>query len=112
MTKDVREIEAKKRLVGKLLTNLTNDVSNSNLDEDELDVAVDALTQLNIGIVRVSKATVCDEILHCSGTTFDNYVKAEIIPPGRKEVGFKELSWRRSDFTGIKLKRIHASKIK
>ena len=107
MTNDNRSAEAKKRLLEKLLTNLTHDVSNSNLNEDELDVAVDALTQLNDGIVRVSKATVCNEILHRSGTTFDNYVKEGLIPPGRKEVGFKELSWRKSDFSGIKLRRIH-----
>lgn len=107
MTNDNRSAEAKKRLLEKLLTNLTHDVSNSNLNEDELDVAVDALTQLNDGIVRVSKATVCNEILHFSGTTFDNYVKEGLIPPGRKEVGFKELSWRKSDFSGIKLRRIH-----
>lgn len=46
-------------------------------------------------------------VLHCSGTTFDNYVKEGLIPPGRKEVGFKELSWRKSDFSGIKLRHIH-----
>lgn len=36
MTNDNRSVEAKKRLLEKLLTNLTHDVSNSNLNEAEL----------------------------------------------------------------------------
>lgn len=38
---------------------------------------------------------------------FDNYVRAGIIPKGKKEVGFNELSWSLKDFDGVKLQRIH-----
>lgn len=54
-----------------------------------------------------SKAYACEHILHCSPATFDNYVRAGIIPKGKKEIGFNELSWSLKDFDGVKLQRIH-----
>lgn len=62
---------------------------------------------LNKGVKRISKAYACEHILHCSPATFDNYVRAGIIPKGKKEVGFNELSWSLKDFDGVKLQRIH-----
>lgn len=41
--------------------------------------------------------------MHCSPATFDNYVRAGIIPKGKKEIGFNELSWSLKDFDGVKL---------
>lgn len=35
------------------------------------------------------------------------YVRAGIIPKGKKEIGFNELSWSLKDFDGVKLQRIH-----
>jgi hypothetical protein len=32
---------------------------------------------------------------------------AGIIPKGKKEIGFNELSWSLKDFDGVKLQRIH-----
>lgn len=40
-------------------------------------------------------------------TAIDNYVRAGIIPKGKKEIGFNELSWSLKDFDGVKLQRIH-----
>lgn len=59
------------------------------------------------GVKRISKAYACEHILHCSPATFDNYVRAGIIPKGKKEIGFNELSWSLKDFDGVKLQRIH-----
>ena len=61
----------------------------------------------DIKVKRISKAYACEHILHCSPATFDNYVRAGIIPKGKKEIGFNELSWSLKDFDGIKLQRIH-----
>lgn len=41
--------------------------------------------------------------MHCSPATFDNYVRAGIIPKGKKEIGFNELSWSLKDFEGNKI---------
>lgn len=64
------------------------------------------------GVKRISKAYACEHILHCSPATFDNYVRAGIIPKGKKEIGFNELSWSLKDFDGVKLQRIHKNKYK
>lgn len=67
------------------------DAGNSNHTEEELNAIIDDLTKLNRGIKRISKTYACEKILHCSPSTFDTYVKLGIIPPGHKEVGFKNL---------------------
>lgn len=71
------------------------------------DILVKTLSVLNKGVKRISKAYACEHILHCSPATFDNYVRAGIIPKGKKEIGFNELSWSLKDFDGVKLQRIH-----
>lgn len=85
------------------------DAENSEITEEELVELVELvklLATINKGGERISKTIACEKILHCSPSTFDNYVREGIIPPGRKVAGFKELSWNESDFIGIKLKRI------
>lgn len=82
------------------------DAGNSNFTEEELDVIIKDLTKLNRGIKRISKREACEKILHCSPSTFDNYLKLGLIPPGHKEYGFKELSWSEKDFDEATLYRI------
>lgn len=80
------------------------DAGNSEITEEELVELVKLLATINKGEERISKTIACEKILHCSPSTFDNYVREGIIPPGRKVAGFKELLWNESDFIGIKLK--------
>lgn len=82
------------------------DAGNSNHSADELDEIIKDLTKLNRGIKRISKREACEKILHCSPSTFDNYLKLGLIPPGHKEYGFKELSWSEKDFDEATLYRI------
>lgn len=82
------------------------DAGNSNHSEEELDTIIKDLTKLNRGIKRISKREACERILHCSPSTFDNYLKLGLIPPGHKEYGFKELSWSEKDFDEATLYRI------
>lgn len=96
MLKKLREMmNVKIRLLRGLLEEAIKniDAGNSNHTEEELNAIIDDLTKLNRGIKRISKTYACEKILHCSSSTFDTYVKLGIIPPGHKEVGFKELSW-------------------
>lgn len=74
------------------------DAGNSNHSDDELDDIISSLTKLNRGIKRISKREACERILHCSPSTFDNYIKLGLIPRGHKEYGFKELNWSEKDF--------------
>ena len=98
-------LDAVKNQLQNAISNI--DAGNSNLNEEEMEELVKTLSVLNKGVKRISKAYACEHILHCSPATFDNYVRAGIIPKGKKEVGFNELSWSLKDFDGVKLQRIH-----
>ena len=101
-------INARLRILRNLLEeSIKNiDAGNSNHNEEELDAIIKDLTKLNRGIKRISKRTACDKILHCSPSIFDNYLKLGLIPPGHKEIGFKELSWSEKDFDEATMYRI------
>lgn len=101
-------INIKLRVLRGLLEECINniDAGNSNHNEEELDEIIKDLTKLNRGIKRISKREACERILHCSQSTFDNYLKIGLIPPGHKEYGFKELSWSEKDFEEATLYRI------
>lgn len=98
-------LDAVKNQLQNAISNI--DAGNSNLNEEEMEELVKTLSVLNKGVKRISKAYACEHILHCSPATFDNYIRAGIIPKGKKEIGFNELSWSLKDFDGVKLQRIH-----
>lgn len=102
------ELNVKLKALRSLLVKLINDIDtgNSNNSDKEIDAAIDALSVLNRGIKRISKAYACEHILHCSSSTFDNYIKLGLIPPGKKNIGFKELCWSEKDFDEATLYRI------
>lgn len=101
-------INVKLKILRKVLEEAINniDAGNSNHSDDELDDIISSLTKLNRGIKRISKREACERILHCSPSTFDNYIKLGLIPRGHKEYGFKELSWSEKDFDKATLARI------
>lgn len=101
-------INCRLRIIRGLLEECINniDAGNSNHSEEELDSIIKDLTKSNRGIKRISKREACERILHCSPSTFDNYLKIGLIPPGHKEYGFKELSWSEKDFDEATLYRI------
>ena len=101
-------ISARLRIIRNLLAEIIAniDAGNSNDSEEELEVIIKDLTKLNRGIKRISKREACEKILKCSSSTFDNYLKLGLIPPGHKEVGFKELSWSEKDFDEATMYRI------
>ena len=67
------------------------DAGNSNHSDDELDDIISSLTKLNRGIKRISKREACERILHCSPSTFDNYIKLGLIPRVIKNTVLKNL---------------------
>lgn len=92
-------MNVKIKLIRELLVTLIDsiDKGNSTENEEELDTVIETLTNLNKGIRRRSKRWLCDNILHCSESSFNNYLSLGLIPPGKKTYGFKELSWSESD---------------
>lgn len=103
-------VTAKLRILKEVLLECVKniDAGNSNHTEAELDEIIKDLSKLNRGIKRISKREACDRILHCSLSTFDNYLKLGLIPPGKKTYGFKELSWSEKDFDEATMYRIKA----
>lgn len=107
-------VNVKLKILRKVLEEAINniDAGNSNHSDDELDDIISSLTKLNRGIKRISKREACERILHCSPSTFDNYIKLGLIPRGHKEYGFKELNWSEKDFDKATLARIKKYKDK
>lgn len=63
---------------------------------EDVEAAVEALRRLTRSDARLSKHGAC-RLLGVSRATFDRWVRDGLIPKGRKEVGFNELSWRRDE---------------
>ena len=87
-------IDIIKKYLLKIIDNI--DAGNSNLTESEAIELVDALKRLTDRKKRLSKYEAC-RYLNVSRATFDNYVREGKLPRGKKEAGFKELSWDRKD---------------
>lgn len=84
------------KLIRKLLLKLVDDIDtgNSNIDEDEQKEILNILNRIHSN--RLSKEAAC-KYLNMSRATFDNLVRDGKLPRGRKEVGFKELSWTKHE---------------
>lgn len=82
-----------------LLTLIDNiNAGNTNLTEEESDELINLLNTFNKGNTTVSKAYACERILHITHNQFKYLLAKGVIPPGRKEYGFKELRWKKEDF--------------
>lgn len=68
------------------------DAGNSNLSKDEAIQTIEYLKELTDKEKRLSKYQAC-QYLNVSKATFDNYVREGKLPKGKKQLGFKELSW-------------------
>ena len=83
-------------LLRKLLQQLIDDIDskNSNISEVDQLKAIELIQKITSK--ELSKIESADYI-GVSRATFDNYVRDGFIPKGRKRMGFKELSWNKSD---------------
>ena len=70
------------------------DCGNTNISEDEILQVAEMLNTVTYKPKRLSKYQAC-QYLNISRATFDNYVREGLLPKGRKEAGFKELSWEK-----------------
>ena len=84
------------KLIRKLLLKLVDDIDsgNSNISEEEQKEILDILNRIHSS--RLSKEAAC-KYLNVSRATFDNLVRDGKLPRGKKEVGFKELSWTKHE---------------
>lgn len=86
------------KIIKKLLLSIIDDIDagNSNTTEDENIRIISFISDMTNKNKRLSKYKAC-EYLNMSRATFDNYVREGKIPKGKKEAGFKELSWTKKE---------------
>ena len=78
----------------KIIENI--DAGNSNISEEEAINTLKYIRELTDEDKRLSKYQAC-QYLNVSRATFDNYVREGKLPRGKKEAGFKELSWSKKE---------------
>lgn len=83
-----------KRYLYKIIDDI--DSGNSNITEEEALQLCTTLKELTRKDERMSKYKAYT-YLNISRATFDNYVAQGLLPKGKKEAGYKELSWYKKD---------------
>ena len=85
-------------IIRNLLQKLINDIDtdNTNISQEDQSKIISLLCNIMDKDQRMSKIQAC-EYVGVSRSTFDNLVKDGFIPKGRKQEGFKELSWSKID---------------
>ena len=91
-----------KELLLKVIDNI--DAGNSNITEEEAIELTKVIQSYTDRDQKLSKYQAC-QYLNISRASFDNYVKAGILPKGKKEAGFKELFWVKKDLDAFKNRR-------
>lgn len=99
-----------KRYLYKIIDDI--DSGNSNITEEEALQLCTTLKELMYKDERMSKYKAYT-YLNISRATFDNYVAQGLLPKGKKEAGYKELSWykRELDECVTKIKAKKSTKI-
>lgn len=83
-----------RNLLLKIVDNI--DAGNSNLTQEESIKVIKALRSFTEKDIVLSKYQAC-QYLNISRASFDNYVRSGKLLQGRKQAGFKELSWTKKD---------------
>lgn len=83
-----------RNLLLKIVDNI--DAGNSNITENEAMELTKILQSYTDKTVKMSKYQAC-QYLNVSRATFDNYIREGKLPKGKKQSGFKELSWSQKD---------------
>lgn len=86
------------KIIRNLLIKLVEDLDagNTNISEEDSLELINILQTYTDNTKRLSKYQAC-KYLNVSRATFDNYVRSGQLPKGKKESGFKELSWSKRD---------------
>ena len=79
------------------------DTGNTNLSQQDQSKLIHFLGNMIDNDQRMSKTQACD-YLEKSRAKFDSLVHDGFIPKGRKQEGFKELSWSKIDLDLYRLK--------
>lgn len=86
------------KLIRQLLQKFADDIDSGSceMSSEEQFKLISILSSLADKDQRISKQSACEYLGVCRAT-FDNYIRDGFIPKGRKDDGFKELSWSKLD---------------
>ena len=90
----MKKLQVIRDLLYKIIEDI--DAGNSNISDDQYDSIIEQINFLSNSNTKYSKYQAC-KFLNISRATFDNKVREGLIPPGRKQQGFKELSWTKKE---------------
>lgn len=90
----MKKLQVIRDLLYKIIEDI--DAGNSNISDDQYDSIIEQINFLSNSNIKYSKYQAC-KFLNISRATFDNKVREGLIPPGRKQQGFKELFWLKKD---------------
>lgn len=93
------------RILSKILNQISNDLQSGSFSltyEDSVKF-VRLLKEFMYKDEKLSKCQACG-YLHISRASFDNYVRQNKLPKGRKQLGFKELFWLKTDLDNYIIK--------
>lgn len=93
------KLEILRMALSQLVGNI--DSGNSNASDEQIDEMLDIINKTTNTQNKLSKYQAC-KYLNISRATFDNWVKDGKVPKGKKEQGFKELFWIKSDLDKVK----------
>lgn len=93
------------KLIRKYLVKIIDDIDagNSHLNEDEAVKLLQIVKDITNKEERLSKYAAC-QYLNISRANFDNKVREGLLPRGKHDIGFKELSWSKKDLDKYKIK--------
>lgn len=84
------------KILGKLLRKVVDDIEtgNSHITEEEEKKIIEAINEATEP--KLSKYQAC-QMLNIQRSAFDKLVREGKLPRGSKQIGFKELFWKKSD---------------
>lgn len=85
------------KILAKVLRDIADEVDAGNYQcsDEEMSSIISDISRLN-SERPLSKEQSC-QYLNMSRSTFDDYVKKELLLKGKKVLGFKELSWTKEE---------------
>lgn len=86
------------KIIRNLLVNIIDriDAGNTSISEDEGIEIINYLSKFNDKDEGISKYSAC-QYLNISRANFDNLIRENKLPKGKKVLGFKELRWYKKD---------------
>ena len=90
----MKKLQVIRDLLYKIIEDI--DAGNSNISDDQYDSIIEQINFLSNSNTKYSKYQAC-KFLNISRENFEKKDREGLIPPGRKQQGFKKIFWLKKD---------------